>query len=212
MPNYTVKAGDCISSIADQSGFFWETLWKDAQNNAIKQRRKNPNSLLPGDVVFIPAKRIKEESCAPTRRHVFRVLSVPVKLNLRLLDQEGNPRVDVPYKLDVDGTVKQGTTPADGSISQTIKANAKKAKLTLTPADGPEEQYEFALGCMNPEDDIGGVQGRLKNLGYYRGDVTGSMDEATTNAIRDYQQVAGLPVTGQADDATQAALAQKHGG
>jgi N-acetylmuramoyl-L-alanine amidase len=63
MPSHTVKQGDCISSIAHETGFFWETLWNHPDNAKLKQLRKNPNALLPGDVVSIPDQRVKQESC-----------------------------------------------------------------------------------------------------------------------------------------------------
>ena len=46
MPTYTVKQGDCISSIADQMGFFWDTVWNDPNNEQLRNRRKNPNAHL----------------------------------------------------------------------------------------------------------------------------------------------------------------------
>ena len=212
MPTYTVKPGDCISSIADQSGFFWETLWNHPGNAALKKQRQNANALQPDDVVFIPDKRRKEESCDHTKRHVFRLLGVPVTLNLRLLDHDGNARAGVPYSLDVDGKKTQGNVPADGRISQVISPKAKKAMLTLRPPGAPQEDYTFQLGYMNPVDDSKGIQGRLRNLGYYKGDITGDVDQATTDAIKDFQHDSGLEVTGEADEATKSALAQRHGG
>jgi len=212
MPSYTVKQGDCISSIADQTGFFWETLWNHGNNAGIRRRRKNPNALLPGDILFIPDKRKKEEACAPTTRHVFRIRGVPVRFNLRLVDESGKPRAGIPYVLEIDSKRTEGTVPADGNISEIIQPNAKKATLTLKPAGGGEEVYNFQLGHMNPADNIAGMQGRLKNLGYYRGDMTGSLDEDTSEAIRKFQANAGLSATGEADEATQAALANRHGG
>ncbi len=213
MPGYTVKQGDCISSIANQSGFFWETLWSDPNNANLKNRRKNnPNALQPGDTVFIPAKRRKEESCSPTMRHTFRILGVPVRFNVKLLDQYGQPRVGIPYTLQIDSKKTQGNTPADGAISEIIAPNAKKATLTLTPREMPEEVYNFNLGYMNPTDDAGGAQGRLKNLGYYKGTINSNLDDNTVAAIKQFQEDAGLPQSGEVDAATKSALEARHGG
>ncbi|MFH1075402.1 MAG: hypothetical protein V1753_00935 [Pseudomonadota bacterium] len=55
MPDYIVKQGDCIESIAFKHGLFWETVWNHPNNQQLKQERKNPNILLAGDKVFVPA-------------------------------------------------------------------------------------------------------------------------------------------------------------
>jgi hypothetical protein len=211
MATYTVKQGDCISSIADEVGFFWETLWNHPSNAALKRKRKNPNTLLPGDEIFIPEKRPKEEQCAATKRHRFRIKGIPVKLNLRLLDTEGKPRKNLPYTLTVDGRPKNAKTDGDGKIAEVIQPNAKKAKLVVKPPGEPEEEYDFDLGHMNPVDDVAGWQSRLQNLGYLR-EVTRELDDQTAEAVKKFQKAAGLSQTGEMDSATQAALEQRHGG
>lgn len=61
MANHTVKAGDCFSSIAKAHGFYkYSTLYDHADNAALKLVRTNPNQLVPGDVVAVPAKRPKK--------------------------------------------------------------------------------------------------------------------------------------------------------
>jgi hypothetical protein len=60
MPNHTVKAGDCFSSIAKANGFHkYSTLYDHADNAATKALRPNPNLLVAGDTVAVPAKRAK---------------------------------------------------------------------------------------------------------------------------------------------------------
>ena len=61
MADYTVKSGDCFSSIAARNGFYkYSTLYQHADNTATRLLRANPNMLVPGDVVSIPAKRTKK--------------------------------------------------------------------------------------------------------------------------------------------------------
>lgn len=83
--DYTVNSGDCMTSIAFEHGFFWETLWNHGQNQALKSLRKDPNILRAGDLVHIPDLILKEESGATEQRHKFKLKGVPAKLKLRLM-------------------------------------------------------------------------------------------------------------------------------
>jgi Putative peptidoglycan binding domain len=56
------------------------------------------------------------------------------------------------------------------------------------------------------QETIIAVQKELTQLGYYHGRVDGLMDPQTERAIRWFQSVDKLPVTGQIDDATLNAL------
>ena len=58
-----------MSSIAAEFGFLWQTLWD--LNPELKWKRKNPNVLLAGDIVTIPALRMKDESRPTGQKHVF---------------------------------------------------------------------------------------------------------------------------------------------
>jgi hypothetical protein len=83
--DYTVQQGDCISSIAFERGFFWQTLWNDAGNASLKSLRKDPNVLKEGDVVHIPDLTLKQESGATENRHTFKLKGVPAKFKIRVL-------------------------------------------------------------------------------------------------------------------------------
>lgn len=206
MPFHVVKQGECMSSMADQYGFFWETLWNLPENAELSRQRANPNVLLPGDRVFIPEIRPKVESGETAKVHTFRLKGVPVKLNLRLLDEFDEPREGVKYTLTVDGQKFSGTTPADGWISQVIPPRASRGRLSLETG----EEYDLELGHINPVELTSGVQGRLQNLGYLEGDLTGKLDEETREAIRRFQGDHGLEETGEPDDATREALLAAH--
>jgi N-acetylmuramoyl-L-alanine amidase len=211
LPTYKVKQGDCISSIAHQTGFYWETLWNDPRNTGLRERRSNPNALLPGDVVFIPDKRDKEEPCETARVHQFRLKGDPVRFNLRVLDGFGKPRSEIPYTLAIGGSSRRGKTDSTGRISEVIEPDAGQAKLTLNPPSQWAEVYEFKLGHMNPVDNIAGWQARLRNLGYLK-EVTRKMDEAAADGLQEFQYASKLKETGEPDGATQSALTDKYGG
>jgi len=206
--NYTVKQGDCIESIAFKNGLFWDTIWNHPNNQKLCSERNNPNALLAGDKVFVPDLRLKEESAATEQRYRFRRKGVPSKLKIILKD-EGKPRANLPYILEIDGKLSSGVTDAQGRIQHPIPPNARKGQLLVGPAG--KEVYRLQLGNIDPITEISGLQGRLRNLGYYNGPVDCKMDATTEEAIKDFQSKHGLNATGKVDDAMRNGLVSEHG-
>lgn len=68
--------------------------------------------------------------------------------------------------------------------------------------DGPIYTY----GNLLPDQVIINVQRALQQLGYYTGDLNGSLGVATRQALTAYQQDYGLDTTGVVDEATVRAL------
>jgi putative peptidoglycan binding protein len=82
------------------------------------------------------------------------------------------------------------------------------------PAWGYDPNYErydydgpiYTYGNLLPDQVITNVQNALKELGYYAGDVNGSLGVNTRYALTAYQQDYGLDPTGVVDEATVRAL------
>lgn len=212
LPYYDVKQGDCISSIGAEHGFFWETIWEQPENAALRDDRGNPNALLPGDRLFIPDIRPKDEYGETKLHHHFRLKGVPVRLRFCLQTWDGKPRPNIPYAIDVDGKQSKGVTDDSGMIETIIEPHSRKAKITVSPSGSPEEKYDFNLGYMNPAQDMSGIQGRLKNLGFYKEEINGNFDDATRYAIKKFQARAGLPQTGEVTPELVSAIGSAHGG
>jgi N-acetylmuramoyl-L-alanine amidase len=210
MKDHVVGVGECLSSIAFENGFFYETLWGHPRNAELRAKRKNPHVLLAGDVVHIPDIRKKEYPCATRSRYKFRRHGVPEVLNLRLL-AGGEPRAGVPYTLTIDGVQHQGKTSDDGTIVHRLSPAARDGKLVLEPEGAAGEEYDVLMRRLDPVDEVSGVQARLKNLGFYQGEVSGEMTSETVDAIHAFQHHSRLPASGDADAATQAALLDQHG-
>ena len=207
MPQYVVQQGDCISSIAYEHGIAPDTIWNHPDNSELKNKRKNRDTLYPGDVVFIPETTLGTEDCATDQRHHFVVKNTPAKLRLRLLIND-QPRANEEFTLIVDGQQRTGKTDGDGWLEQYIAPNAREGKLILTSTG---EEYELLLGNMDPIDEIAGIQGRLRNLGFYGGELDGEMSPELEDAIRAFQTAKQLPVTGQATAPTKDALRAAYG-
>lgn len=207
--DYVVRAGDCMSSIALEHGFYWATLWNDAPNAALKEARVNPNVLFVGDRVTIREKTRKDEPIAAEQRHTYVRRGEPSKFVL-VLRAAGQPRANLPFKLIVDKYVFEGTTDAQGRLEAPIPGNARRGLLLLGP---PErcEKYELDLGHLPPSSAVDGVQSRLNNLGFDAGPPSGRMTSRTVAALRAFQEKHALPVTGEVDDATRTKLEEVHG-
>jgi hypothetical protein len=206
--NHQVKQGDCISSIAFEYGFLPDTIWNHPNNAELKKNRKDMNILLPGDIVFVPDKQLKEVSEPTNQVHKFSVKNVPAKLSLRLLF-DGEPRRNEPYTLDFEGKITTGTTDSDGNINISIIPNAKTAKLTIG-IDERKMEYDLQLGRLDPVDKITGVQSRLNNLGFDCGRVDGMLNTETKEALQAFQVSVGIQPSGELDAATKAKLYESH--
>jgi len=205
---YTVKSGDCIANIAFRYGMFPGTLWDDAKNRALREKRKDPNVLLPGDVVYLRAKELKEVSGGTEERHRFRRRGVPERLRLQFSHADGTPRAGERYVLNIDGSLISSTTDGDGYVNQPIPPKAREAVLLLGE---DQEEFVFELGDLDPVEEISGVQGRLENLGFYDGPIDGTLTAETIQAITAFQASKGIAATGEINKQTQDALRDAYG-
>ena len=145
---YSAKVDDCMSSIASQFGFFWETLWFHPKNGDLRKLRKNPNVLLEDDQVWIPQKQIKQVEAPVDALHTFQVKGVTTMFRLRFTDS-GKPRANIPYVLTIDGNLFTGSTDSDGKIEVPIPPNAQEGTLVL--GQGKEAKtYTLDLGSIAP--------------------------------------------------------------
>ena len=210
MPNiHIVSSGDCIASIAESAGLFWETIWLDGANAEIRQTRKDPNQLVPGDKVSIPDMREKHESVPTDSTHRFVRRGVPSKLRLRLL-QEGEPVANQPFRADIDGAMSRGTTDADGVLEIEIPGTALRGTLYV----GPEADllvYKLDLGQLEPVSTIKGVKQRLKNMGFDVGVLDDEVSEEFKLALMQFQAEQNLESDGSLNDATKLNLEKVFG-
>jgi len=206
---YFVRQGDCISSIAFHHGFFPDTIWDDPKNSELREKRKDPNVLLPGDIVYIREKEQKKESCGTEKLHRFRRKGVPERLRVQFLDAGGTPRAKESYRLEVDGKLVSGETDDQGRIDLAIPPNAVRAVLVLGEA---QDEFVFELGELDPIDQTTGIQGRLKSLGFYQGAINGQITAETKKAICAFQASKGLDVNGEVNRQTKDALSAAYGG
>lgn len=208
--NYVVQPGDCMASIAADHGFSWQTLWDLPQNAQLKSTRKDPYVLLPGDKVFIPDPRLKEESGATDQNHKFVLKGVPERLQLVFTDEQDQPLANLPYTLVVEGRHFKRNTDGSGMIKQAISPTAADGHLVIGEGDRRRE-FTLLFGHVDPYDGVSGLQSRLYNLGFYDGEVDGKLNAETRSALLLFQDKYNLSPTGEIDDRTQNKLKELFG-
>lgn len=211
---HIVQQGDCLASIAKQYGFAdWNTIYNDGLNAAFRKLRPDPHVLLPGDQLYIPDKKVKDESCQTDMVHVFQVRREKTRLRIVVRDINGVPLGGKKYKLTVEGAVYQGVLPDSGLLDRPIPADAVKGELKVWVEDdfpNYPDTWTLKLGHLDPVESLTGVQARLNNLGYDCGPVDGLNGPRTQAAVRAFQKDYGLTVDGVPGPKTQAALKREH--
>jgi len=207
MVKHRVKLGDCMESIAYQYGFTCQSLWSLTDNAQLKKLRKNPNLLFPGDIVVIPPLEIRQIEVSMNSQHLFKRKGLPNKINIQLLDN-GTPFKNEDYKLLVDEQMFSGTTDVNGEIKLSVPLNATQGHLTLIDSG---RKFNLEIGSLGPINELTGFQARLKNLGYYMGEIDGLMNDCIVDAISLFQKDNDLPCTGEPDEQTAIKLQSTHG-
>jgi hypothetical protein len=202
MQNHVVEQGDCLSSIGAKYGFFPNTLWNHGDNAELKELRKDPNALLEGDVVVIPDKTAKEESCATEQKHKFKKKGTPAKIKIRLTVDD-KPRKNEAYKLCIDGKWTEGKTDGDGYLEADIPPDATQGELRV--GSGKEvDIFNLGFGTLDPTDTDSGAEDRLLGLGY-------DMSDGLEEALKAFQSKESLTVNGQLDETTENKLKERYG-
>jgi hypothetical protein len=217
--NYTVKPGDHMSSIAEQSGFTkYETIWNHPENADLKALRQDPNVLNPGDTVFIPDPEHKNYDRPVDQRHHFTRPGEPLKLRLVLNRMYNDPYANTPCTLLVGLEKSDLTSDGNAQIEKPIKKTAAdgsvkvKDQIKVDGADVPiEREVDFKIGFLDPVTEVSGQVARLANLGYYRGSDSPVDDDEFSSSVEEFQCDNRLAVDGKCGPNTQAKLLSVHG-
>jgi hypothetical protein len=210
---YTVKSGDCLSSIAEDFGFAdYRSIYDDASNADFRKLRPNPNLIYPGDVINIPDKDGKFDDKGTGAAHHYKARATKRYLNLRLLENDRDPLANKRFKLTCAGEVHESSTDGNGKLKIRIPRRAKKATLEIEGFT-----WDLDIANLNPiedtdDDGVSGYQSRLKNLGYDPGPIDGICGPRTRAAVRAFQEDnPPLEVDGICGPKTKAKLAEMHG-
>lgn len=212
--SWLVEDGDTLVSIAERTGHYWLTLWDHPDNAELKEVRRKPNVLLPGDRVTIPLLQQRVETCSTGRVHRFRRKGVPVRVAFKVIAQSGEAFSGKHYTLTVGESSCSGTTGPEGELEHFVRPTAKIGRLKVwleTPGYPEVLEWTLKIGSLGPIDSIHGLQARLKALSYDVGHIDGTLGERTRGAIAAFQRDQKLEPTGEPDATTLERLEQAYG-
>jgi hypothetical protein len=218
---HEVKAGEHMVRIcAENKQRDYRPIWDHADNKSLTQERKNPNLLLPGDIVTLPDAKAKTVTVKTEKRHKFEV-SGKLELDFRIviIDENDKPIADKNVDFlkkdnivtsDGDGKVEQIDLPFAfelGSMSFKYRTIDLSTRGTQPPdlwqgEEVVEPRFVVAIGHLDPLETVSGVQARLNNLGYYAGEI-GYADEdaiAVKCAVEEFEVEHGLKPKGDPED------------
>ena len=181
---HVVRQGECCASIASMYGFDWRTVWEDPENDRLREQRRRPELLLDGDVLFIPARRLREERRPTGARHRFVAIGRTVQIRVQFL-RCGEARASEPYVLHAGRIKCEGHTDRQGMVEARVPAGVQNATLILGEGEG-SDVYELKIGHLDPAETVTGIQQRLQNLGFPCS-ISGELDGRTRAALQEFK-------------------------
>lgn len=127
-------------------------------------------------------------------------------ISIQLLDENHQPIPNAPYKLQINGTTEEATADSAGRFTKNVSPS-----LTAATLEAAGRKYQLNIQALPPVTELKGMQLRLMNLNYPCGVPDGNPNVETTAALRSFQTLHALPVTGVSDPATQKLVREIHG-
>jgi peptidoglycan hydrolase-like protein with peptidoglycan-binding domain len=219
MRPYVVRQGDYLAKLAFVHGFDADEVWNDPKNEMLRGTRPDPNILAPGDILYIPS--VAKEGLSIEQGAANRYVAKAPRTKLRVSFRSGSGRfANAKFITKGGATPAEGSTDGDEQLEVWVPVHTAEIRVEF-----PELAHEFTLfvGHLDPASEGSGVRARLIHLGYllpsprelFGCDVPGVVEEdeasRVTAAVRSFQKDKGLPVTGEVNEDTRAALERAHG-
>lgn len=205
---HIVKSGEYLAKIARAHGIAdWKALYEHPGNASFREARPNPNLIAPGDQVYIPAIVQAPHTCSLDARHTFELQIEPQSLQVQLRKTDGTPMARVECVLHMGEEAIPVTSDSNGIV----RHDALPLELEYVELEIGEQRLKLAIGHLDPCETLSGVQGRLRNLGYYFGHAHGVLDDATQAAIDRFKGEHGLPEGPEITPEFTDALRQEYG-
>jgi len=164
---HVVQARECIARIAHHFGFrSGATLWSHSCNKPIRDAKRDPNILWPGDRIRILERDARVDDAVAGRRHEYMVKMPTRWLRLVLHDDLRRPLANTPYVLSIPGLpAVSSTTLGNGLLEEPIPPWATEARIVCGDYVWPLAIADLRPLRDAPDHGTEGTLRRLRNLG-----------------------------------------------
>jgi hypothetical protein len=108
---HIVQEREHIGVIVHSYGFEnFSEIWEHPQNAQLKELRKSPFLLAPGDELFIPDRTLLTFTRATAASHDFKVNIDQLQLQLRVLGFDAKPKANTNVTIEVDPPESAGAS------------------------------------------------------------------------------------------------------
>lgn len=154
--------------------------------------------------------RIDVARSAPSRTNTNTIDVRPIRVTL--LDDLAQPLSGVRYTFSAGGSSTSGTTDDFGAARAVVLPGITEARIEYWPEGDDEEPevIDLEIGEIPPAGSGSGARVRLEALGFDCDDDEGD-DEGMAEALRGFQEMVGLPMTGVMDTDTMKMLDELYG-
>lgn len=209
---HVIRQGEYLLRLCEARGLDVAAVWALPENAELRGRRASHFVLAPGDVVHLPEREAEPLRVSRGQTNAFRAHRPRVSVSVTLRGA-GEPLSREPFVVELPGGDEvAGFTDADGVATFELPMHLEVVTLSLPARD---HTVRVAVGHLDPSDTPAGAAHRLENLGFLDEDVDFLGEAERVARVRDallaFQEVRGLPATGELDDDTRAALEAAHG-
>jgi hypothetical protein len=209
---HIVRRSETLGALAYRHRTTVAKIWNDDKNADLKAKRKNPNVLAPGDLLWLPPREI-----TPSPIHISPGGTVTVSANIprhtvkvKLHDDADKPLASVPFEVDGGLVEPDAKTDGDGVATFETWVTTKAVTLRLPSLS---RELTVLVGALDPLATKSGFVGRLRNLGLYCKEARDPEAEAIyfRAVLLEFQEKYELKQTGELDQPTQDKLAELAG-
>lgn len=208
---YVVRQGDYLQKLAFAHGFDENEAWNDPKNAALKDKRQDPNLLLPGDIIHFPRSTREGKPIAKGTTNTYKAKVPTTKVHFTFEDAKG-PLAGEAYVIEGLGAPVEGTADGTGKVEIEAPVHVREVRVTFAKRG---LIFPVSIGDLDPIEELSGLRQRLQQLGYLQPAPDALSEEAAAHrdqeAIAAFQRDKGLPATGTIDEPTRSAIDAAHG-